>query len=252
MVRTLLLLYVAFLCYFESRLNTRTPTLNTRTQVLGSTPSGCDTISKLHGASIGASISASQRRSVIESTTNREMMWKDRVSREFREYTTGTRDRVSDRSIREWKRGVPSCLRSVMWPLIIGNAAKVTKHMFEHHGRIAEQCLSRARTSGKDETFHLNADSIKLISVDIPRTFSRISTIGILFDTRTGPLHRDLQQILLAFALFRQDIGYVQGMTFLAAFLLIHLSCDTFSAFRCFSNLMLKQHLYTFYSVRSA
>ena len=79
--------------------------------VLGSTPSGCDTISKLHGASIGASISASQRRSVIESTTNREMMWKDRVSKEFREYTTGTRDRVSDRSIREWKRGVPSCLQ---------------------------------------------------------------------------------------------------------------------------------------------
>ena len=115
--------------------------------------------------------------------------------------------------------------------------------MFEHHGRIAEQCLSRARTSGKDETFHLNADSIKLISVDIPRTFSRISTIGTLFDTRTGPLHRDLQQILLAFALFRQDIGYVQGMTFVAAFLLIHLSCDTFSAFRCFSNLMLKQYV---------
>ena len=105
-------------------------------------------------------------------------------------------------------------------------------------------------TSGKDETFHLNADSIKLISADIPRTFSR-NEIGILFETRTGPLYRDLRQILLAFALFRQDIGYVQGMTFLAAFLLIHLSCDTFSAFRCFSNLMLKQHLYTFYSVRS-
>jgi len=114
--------------------------------ILGSLPSGCDAIPKLHGASIGASISASQRRAGIESRTNREMMWRNRVSKEFLEMATGTRDRVSDRSNREWRRGVPSCLRSEMWPIVIGNAAKVTRHMFEHHGCIAEQCLSRART----------------------------------------------------------------------------------------------------------
>lgn len=150
MVRTLLQLYEVTHRFVCLRISVNTSFILTRIpQILGSVPSGCDTISKLHGASIGASISASQRRSAIESRTNREMMWKKRVSKEFQEYATGTRERVSDRSTREWKRGVPSSLRSEMWPLVIGNAAKVTKHMFEHHGRIAEQCLSRARTSSR-------------------------------------------------------------------------------------------------------
>ena len=45
-----------------------------------------------------------------------------------------------------------------------------------------------------------------------------------------------LQTLLEVFVMLRPDLGYVQGMAFIAATLLLYM--DEYSAFVCFANLM--------------
>lgn len=49
-------------------------------------------------------------------------------------------------------------------------------------------------------------------------------------------MHTGLERILLCYACFRPDIGYVQGMSFLVATLLLYM--DEFEAFKCLANLL--------------
>lgn len=51
-----------------------------------------------------------------------------------------------------------------------------------------------------------------------------------------GPFHDPLHNILGAYACYRPDVGYVQGMSFLAATLLLNM--DEADAFITFSNLL--------------
>jgi hypothetical protein len=52
---------------------------------------------------------------------------------------------------------------------------------------------------------------IKQIDNDIHRTFSSLPDFRI-----SGKLYNPLKNILIAFALYRPDLGYVQGMNYLA------------------------------------
>lgn len=53
-------------------------------------------------------------------------------------------------------------------------------------------------------------------------------------------------RILQAFAMFRPDIGYVQGMSYLAAMVVMHVE-DEYRSFVNFSELMLKYPIMPFY-----
>ncbi|KAL8427120.1 hypothetical protein Efla_001401 [Eimeria flavescens] len=55
-----------------------------------------------------------------------------------------------------------------------------------------------------------------------------------------------LQTVLESYAIMRPDIGYVQGMAFIAATLLLYM--DEYSAFVCFANLMLRRSVHAFYT----
>ncbi|OEH77275.1 TBC domain-containing protein [Cyclospora cayetanensis] len=55
-----------------------------------------------------------------------------------------------------------------------------------------------------------------------------------------------LQTVLEAYVMLRPDLGYVQGMAFIAATLLLYM--DEYSAFVCFANLMLRRSLHAFYT----
>ena len=60
--------------------------------------------------------------------------------------------------------------------------------------------------------------SISLIEQDIKRTFADLS----LF--QEGMKYHDaLYKILRAFAMYRPDIGYVQGMSYIAAIVLLYI-----------------------------
>jgi hypothetical protein len=59
--------------------------------------------------------------------------------------------------------------------------------------------------------------------------------------------HESLQRMLQAFAMYRPDIGYVQGMSYIAAMVLMYLQ-EEHDSFVTFSNLMLKYPIMPFYT----
>ena len=61
--------------------------------------------------------------------------------------------------------------------------------------------------------------SILIIDTDIPRTFPKL---GGIFQEE-GIYHERLKRILEAFTMYRPDIGYVQGMSYVAATLLLYM-----------------------------
>lgn len=70
-----------------------------------------------------------------------------------------------------------------------------------------------------------------VIELDISRTFP----ILCIFQ-QGGPYSEVLHSLLAAYVCFRPDIGYVQGMSYIAAILILNMeACD---AFICFSNLL--------------
>lgn len=83
---------------------------------------------------------------------------------------------------------------------------------------------------------------IDVIEKDLHRTFAELGHFR-----HGGMLYNPLKNILAAFSLFRTDLGYIQGMSYVAATLILHLG-DEYSAFSAFANLMHKYLLFTFYS----
>lgn len=80
-----------------------------------------------------------------------------------------------------------------------------------------------------------------LIKLDVSRTFPQLG----LFQ-ENGPLHQSLRDILAAYAVFRPDTSYCQGMPFLAAMLLLNLDSAS-DAFTAFANLLNNELLLVFY-----
>jgi hypothetical protein len=61
-----------------------------------------------------------------------------------------------------------------------------------------------------------------------------------------GVYYDQLQRILEAFTMYRPDIGYVQGMSYVAATLLLYM--DEHSAFVTFCNMITKYPIMPFYN----
>lgn len=64
----------------------------------------------------------------------------------------------------------------------------------------------------------------------MPRTFPELA-----FFRSDGPLRESLVRILESFACLRSQVGYVQGLNYIAAHLLLNL--DEFQAFQCLCNI---------------
>lgn len=63
-----------------------------------------------------------------------------------------------------------------------------------------------------------------------------------------GPMHRGLEHVLQAFACFRPDVGYVQGMSYLVAMLLLYMNAE--EAFVCLCNLLSRRANLDFYRLK--
>lgn len=85
--------------------------------------------------------------------------------------------------------------------------------------------------------------SILIIDTDIPRTFPKL---GGIFQ-HEGIYNAKLYRILEAFTMYRPDIGYVQGMSYVAATLLLFMD-NEYQSFVTFCNLMTKYPIMPFYS----
>ncbi|XP_025977710.2 TBC1 domain family member 14 isoform X2 [Dromaius novaehollandiae] len=154
------------------------------------------------------------------------------------------------RKVRElWWQGIPPSVRGKVWSLAIGNELNITHELYDI-------CLARAKekwrslsTGGaevecEDAGFSA-ADreaSLELIKLDISRTFPNLCIFQ-----QGGPYHDMLHSILGAYTCYRPDVGYVQGMSFIAAVLILNL--DTADAFIAFSNLLNKPCQMAFFRV---
>ena len=87
-------------------------------------------------------------------------------------------------------------------------------------------------------TFIDKEESLMLISLDIPRTLS--STSFFCSDSGCGVGER-ASRVLSAFACYRPDIGYVQGMSYLSVALSQFM--DELTAFKCFCNLIYSKRI---------
>uniref|UniRef100_A0A7S2QS08 Rab-GAP TBC domain-containing protein n=1 Tax=Norrisiella sphaerica TaxID=552664 RepID=A0A7S2QS08_9EUKA len=72
----------------------------------------------------------------------------------------------------------------------------------------------------------------KLIRTDINRTFAHLS-----FFQRGCLLHDQLMELLCVYAKYRPDVGYIQGMSFVAGHLLLYFE-DVYMAFVVLANLL--------------
>lgn len=146
--------------------------------------------------------------------------------------------------------GVPPSLRGRVWLAATGNDLHVTRDLFDIFRKraadakaasLAADAALRADDSSTSSTTTTAAapaaqlvgreDSIVLIDTDLARTFPVLS-----FFQPGGPMYDTLRDVLEAYVCYRPDIGYVQGMSFLAAVLLLQM--DAYECFQCLSNLL--------------
>lgn len=139
------------------------------------------------------------------------LIWTSQILPKF-ESLRGTK------KVRElWWRGLPPSIRGRVWKLAISNQLNVTPHLYN-------LCLDRAMS-------HPVNECLAAIKLDVSRTFP---TLCVFQDG--GPLAESLQGVLAAYAVYRPDVGYVQGMSFLGA--VLSLNMDPVDVFTCFANLL--------------
>ncbi|XP_037116175.1 TBC1 domain family member 14-like [Syngnathus acus] len=154
----------------------------------------------------------------------------------------------TSRRVRDlWWQGIPPSVRGKVWSLAVGNEVNITHELYNI-------CLARAKEKWRStpasapEAESQDADSsnressLELIKLDISRTFPQLCIFQ-----QGGPYHDVLHSILGAYTCYRPDVGYVQGMSFIAAVLILNL--DTADAFIAFANLLNKPCQMAFFRV---
>uniref|UniRef100_A0A8C5ED59 Rab-GAP TBC domain-containing protein n=1 Tax=Gouania willdenowi TaxID=441366 RepID=A0A8C5ED59_GOUWI len=141
-------------------------------------------------------------------------------------------------------------------------AEEAQKHRQQYEEMVAQAkkrelyniCLARAKEKWKsiaapasdsepdDAGSSDRESSLELIKLDISRTFPQLCIFQ-----QGGPYHDVLHSILGAYTCYRPDVGYVQGMSFIAAVLILNL--DTADTFIAFTNLLNKPCQMAFFRV---
>ncbi|ELU01805.1 hypothetical protein CAPTEDRAFT_224494 [Capitella teleta] len=152
----------------------------------------------------------------------------------------------TSRKTRElWWNGIPSSVRGKVWKLAIGNDLNLTPELYEICLARAKDRIKLMREAAASGQYNSDTDSLcsfsdavpsregslDLIRLDVSRTFPQLCIFQ-----KGGPFNLPLQGLLGSYACYRPDVGYVQGMSFIAAVLLLNMEGD--DAFICFSNLL--------------
>jgi len=168
-------------------------------------------------------IRAAREKRIQEAT----IFWKDVIA-------TWPQKKTLPKTKTMWWHGFPSSVRGHLWTLVIANDLNITEELFEIFGGHAKSAREKKGTTlGREDT-------VDLIPVDLPRTFPALSIFQ-----ENGPCHGQLRDVLEAYVCFRPDVGYVQGMSYMAAVFLLNL--DPFSAFKCLTNILNRSMFLTFF-----
>lgn len=120
-------------------------------------------------------------------------------------------------------QGIPANWRPLVWELLIGNSLGITAESF---ARFSER-------GGPAEGMNPQVAQVyrEQILLDLPRTFPKLRIFSA-----DGPMNADLLQVLEAFHHLRPDVGYVQGMSYVAGMLLMNMEKSL--AFRCLAHVL--------------
>ncbi|MGH0119710.1 UNVERIFIED_CONTAM: hypothetical protein FKN15_058663 [Acipenser sinensis] len=154
------------------------------------------------------------------------------------------------RKVRElWWQGLPPSVRGKVWSLAVGNELNITHELYEIFlSRAKERWKSFSETGSENEAEDSGTSgadresSLDLIKLDISRTFP-----SLFIFQKGGPYHDLLHSVLGAYTCYRPDVGYVQGMSFIAAVLILNL--EEADAFILFANLLNKPCQMAFFRV---
>ena len=105
---------------------------------------------------------------------------------------------------RKVARGIPDVLRGQVWQLFSGG-----RELRVHNPGVYHKLLVYESSSSETDIIH-----------DIGRTFPT----HVFFQQRHGPGQRSLFNILKAYSVYDRQVGYVQGMGFVAGLLLLYMS----------------------------
>ncbi|XP_066521823.1 TBC1 domain family member 12 isoform X2 [Hoplias malabaricus] len=179
-----------------------------------------------------------------ESISNAMVIWNTEILPNW-DNVRGTR-RVRDL----WWQGLPPNVRGKVWSLAIGNELNITLELYEIFLSRAKERWKTFRETGceieaEGDSGASIADresSLDLIKLDISRTFP-----SLFIFQKGGPYHELLHSVLGAYTCYRPDVGYVQGMSFIAAVLILNL--EEADAFIAFANLLNKPCQISFFRV---
>ncbi|KAL8137407.1 hypothetical protein V2J09_003408 [Rumex salicifolius] len=105
---------------------------------------------------------------------------------------------------RRVRKGIPDCLRGLVWQLISGS-----RDLLLMNPGVYEQLVIYETSTSE---------------LDIIRDISRTFPSHVFFQQRHGPGQRSLYNVLKAYSVFDREVGYVQGMGFVAGLLLLYMS----------------------------
>ena len=179
-----------------------------------------------------------------------------------------------DKKIKEYfYMGLPPTVRGRIWMLCLGNIFSITKEYYQIQAINSKKILDKyQKIKENNNKINNNSDigneinkennnenninkdeessstdkekSIIIIELDIERTFPYLG----LFKGNS-PMAEDLREILRVFVISRPDIGYIQGLSFIAGILLLNM--DKFKSFISLMNLILNPIMLPFYKMNN-
>ena len=188
-----------------------------------------------------AKLAARVRQQELEEQ-RRVALWKGTLLLEYR--SKGLTSKVEQ----EWRRGLPMELRGALWADRIGNHLHLTEEIYAMYKRYwRRQRLSFAYafrdgaiTASGSTPLIGREQTLRGVAVDLARTFGSLQLFRVGSALRTK-----LQQVLEVFAIYRPDLGYVQGMSFVAGLLAIFIP-NEFDLFRSLANLLVSHHFFAY------
>ena len=137
------------------------------------------------------------------------------------------------------KKGLPSKVRGQIWVLLVNNPHALTEEIFHQN---LEKARSVQNSIMSKEELTLRDSSLRLISLDITRTFNNLG-----YFREDSPMNNDLRELLEAASVYRSDIGYIQGMSYVAGMLLLNL--EIIPAFQLFIYIITTPLMLPFYKI---
>ncbi|CAD8109494.1 unnamed protein product [Paramecium sonneborni] len=155
-------------------------------------------------------------------------IWQDQVMVLFKEKYKN--EKIINGKLRELLRNsYPEQHRGKIWSFLIGNQLQINKQLYEK--------------------LYQSIPNHPLITPELKNLINKTFTIINDFEN-SDKLKDELREILTIFHIYRPDMGYIQGMTYLAFMFLIRMPKQ--KALKCLANILFKsQLLRTFYQFKS-